>query len=185
MFFCQLLIGLYEFMEKTLWTIGHSNRTIEEFIQILLHYSIERIVDIRRLPGSDKYPWFNQDRLRESLKENGIEYVYLYLLSGRRPQRKESPNTEWRNKSFRAYADYMETDEFREGISELEKYALEKRSAIMCSEVLWWRCHRSMVADYMKSLGWYVINIFSIDKAEEHPYTSVAKIIDGKLRYRN
>ena len=93
---------------KILWTIGHSNRTIEEFTNILLHYKIERLVDIRALPGSDKFPWFNQDSLKQSLNEIGIDYQYLKLLSGRRPQRKDSPNTAWKNKSFRAYADRSE-----------------------------------------------------------------------------
>ena len=169
---------------KILWTIGHSNRTIEEFTNILLHYKIERLVDIRALPGSDKFPWFNQDSLKQSLNEIGIDYQYLKLLSGIRPQRKDSPNTACKNKSFRAYADYMETEPFKEGIAVLEDLASQKRTVIMCSEILWWRCHRSMVADYMKSIGWEVINIFTINKSEEHHYRSVARIVDGKLTYR-
>ncbi|MGL5691649.1 MAG: DUF488 family protein, partial [Bacteroidales bacterium] len=106
-------------MNNTIWTIGHSTRTGEHFIEVLKNYNIQVLVDIRTLPGSDKFPQFNQDRLSESLSQNGIEYVYIPRLGGLRPSHKDSPNIAWRNKSFRAYADYMETDAFKEGIKEL------------------------------------------------------------------
>lgn len=170
-------------MEKKIWTIGHSTRSIESFIHILKEYDIEVLADIRSLPGSDKYPQFNQDRLKDSLNQSGIQYEYIRQLGGLRPAKKDSLNIVWLNKSFRGYADYMETDEFRDGIDALISLAEEKKTAIMCSEVLWWRCHRSMVADYLKSLGWTVIHIENETKSEEHPYTSPARIVDGKLTY--
>ncbi|MGL4806976.1 MAG: DUF488 family protein [Bacteroidales bacterium] len=170
-------------MNNTIWTIGHSTRTGEHFIEVLKNYNIQVLVDIRTLPGSDKFPQFNQDRLSESLSQNGIEYVYIPRLGGLRPSHKDSPNIAWRNKSFRAYADYMETDAFKEGIKELLAKATFERTAMMCSEILWWRCHRSMVSDYLKSMGWTVIHIEDTGKSKEHPYTSAASIINGHLDY--
>ncbi len=170
-------------MNQTIWTIGHSTRTGEHFIEVLKSFGIEVLADIRTLPGSDKFPQFNQDRLSESLFQNGIRYVYIPRLGGLRPSHKDSLNIAWRNKSFRAYADYMQTDSFRQGIEELLVLAKENRTAIICSEILWWRCHRSMVADYLKSIGWIVIHIEDTGKFKEHPYTSAASIINGHLDY--
>lgn len=170
-------------MNQTIWTIGHSTRTGEHFIEVLKSFGIEVLADIRTLPGSDKFPQFNQDRLSESLSQNGIRYVYIPRLGGLRPSHKDSLNIAWRNKSFRAYADYMQTDSFRQGIEELLVLAKENRTAIMCSEILWWRCHRSMVADYLKSIGWTVIHIEDTGKFKEHLYTSAASIINGHLDY--
>jgi uncharacterized protein (DUF488 family) len=171
-------------MSKKLWTIGHSTHPIEEFISILHAYHIEMLVDIRSLPGSNKFPQFNKENLEISLPKEGISYQHLAILGGRRKVSKTSKNTAWRNASFRGYADYMETDAFKEGIEELKKLAEHKKVAIMCSEVLWWRCHRSMIADELKSEGWTVIHILSLSKSEEHPYTAPAKIVDGKLSYK-
>ncbi len=104
-------------------------------------------------------------------------------LGGRRKAKKDSVNTRWRHPAFRGYADYMQTEEFKKTIDLLEKIALEKRTAYMCSEAVWWRCHRSMVSDYLKIKGWQVMHIMSATKAEEHPFTSAAEIINGELRY--
>ena len=171
-------------MSKMLWTIGHSTHPIEEFISILHAYQIEMLVDVRSLPGSNKFPQFNKENLEISLPNEGISYKHLLILGGRRKVSKTSENTAWHNASFRAYADYMETDAFKEGIKELKELAKHKKVAIMCSEVLWWRCHRSMIADQLKSDGWIVMHILSLTKAEEHPYTAPAKIVNGKLTYR-
>ena len=170
-------------MSKTIWTIGHSTRNLADFINNLTEYNIEILVDIRSLPGSSKYPAYNQENLSMSLADFGIEYFHNTLLGGLRPTSKNSKNNVWKNKSFRGYADYMSTPEFAEGIKMLELTALKKRTAIMCAEILWWRCHRSMVADFMKSIGWKVIHIQDNNTNQEHPYTSPAKIIDGNLRY--
>lgn len=170
--------------KNTLWTIGHSTHSLEAFIELLTSNSIEVIVDVRSLPGSNKFPQFNKENLEISLPKVGIEYIHLLLLGGRRKINKNSQNTSWRNASFQAYADYMETEDFTSGITILKELANKKRVAIMCAEVLWWRCHRSMIADQLKSEGWTVRHIMSTTKNEEHRYTQPAKIIDGKLNYK-
>lgn len=167
----------------TLYTVGHSNRAAGEFIGLLLKNGIEVLADVRKLPGSNKYPHFNQDELASLLTGTGIRYVYLKELGGRRRQNKESRNTAWRNKSFRAYADYMETERFRRGVEDLLGYARQGRTAIMCSEAVWWRCHRALVADYLKSFGVTVYHIMGVTAARPHPYTSAARVIDGRLSY--
>lgn len=169
---------------NTIWTIGHSTRPIEEFIQILQHYQIEAIADIRKFPGSKKYPQYNKENLSRSLNETAIHYEHLEELGGRRKPDKDSENTRWRHPAFRAYADYMETPSFQAGIEKLLRLMLQYRTAYMCSEAVWWRCHRSLVSDYLKSRGYTVINILSMTKAEEHPYTSAAGFRDGQLTYK-
>lgn len=167
----------------TIYTIGHSTRSMEEFIALLQDFKIEILVDIRRFPGSKKYPHFNADNLTLSLPDAGIKYQPLLGLGGRRKIHKDSKNTRWRNASFQAYADYMETPEFEDAIKELSLIAQKSRTAIMCSEAVWWRCHRSMVADYMKAKGWKVLHIMAMDKATEHPYTKPAIIINDEVTY--
>jgi uncharacterized protein (DUF488 family) len=165
------------------WTIGHSTRSLDEFVQLLRENNIEALADVRSLPGSRKFPHFNAEALTESLPAAGIEYIPFKLLGGRRKVRKDSPHTVWRHPAFRGYADYMDTDEFKRGIDDLLDLARVKRTAIMCSEAVWWRCHRSMISDYLKSIGVTVIHIMGPGKTEEHPYTSAATIDDGKLVY--
>lgn len=168
---------------KTLWTIGHSTHSIELFTNILKAYNIQVIADIRRHPGSRKYPQFDQDALIVSLASHHIHYTYIPELAGRRKARPDSANTVWRNQSFRGYADYMETSDFLQGIRALTTLASEYRTAIMCAESVWWKCHRSMVADYMKSIGWTVIHIINEKQNKIHPYTSAANIESGRLTY--
>ena len=170
-------------VETTLWTIGHSTRSADEFLQLLAKYDIQVLADVRRFPGSRKYPHFNEEALRESLTAAGIEYVPMTELGGRRKARPDSKNTAWRNESFRGYADYMETVEFQAGIDRLLALAQRKRTAVMCSEAVWWRCHRSLIADYLKVRGVDVRHILSETKIEEHPYTSAARIQKGRLTY--
>lgn len=167
----------------TLFTIGHSTRSSEEFLDLLNSFHIRILADIRRLPGSRKFPQFDQDQLKKSLEENGIEYIYIENLGGRRKPSADSVNTVWRNKSFQAYADYMETESFADGAAELAKLAQEKPTAMMCSEAVWWRCHRSMVSDYFKAKGWEVLHIMVPGKATEHPYTSPARVEGDKVFY--
>jgi uncharacterized protein (DUF488 family) len=169
--------------EKRIWTIGHSNHELEFFIQNLKSFEIRTLVDIRGLPGSAKFPWFNKENLITSLPNNGISYVHLAELGGRRRVRKDSKNTGWRLDSFRGYADYMETEEFKEAVKELCKIAERNATSIMCAEVLWWRCHRSLVSDYLKWSGWNVIHIIGPRKSQEHHFTTPAKILDGRLIY--
>ncbi|CAN5833872.1 DUF488 domain-containing protein [soil metagenome] len=169
---------------KTIWTIGHSTHPFDEFVEMLMAFNIESVVDIRSFPGSRKFPQFNKEALEIYLPQNNIRYVHLKTLGGRRKAKPDSQNTSWRHAAFRGYADYMETDEFKDGIKELEKIALKQRTAYMCSEAVWWRCHRSMVSDYLKVKGWKVMHIMGSKKASEHPYTSPAKIVDGKLSYK-
>lgn len=171
--------------DKTIWTIGHSTRPMEEFISMLHSFNIELVADIRSFPGSRKFPQYNKEALSVSLPQNNIQYVHLKNLGGRRKVKPDSKNTAWRNAAFRGYADYMETDAFKEGITTLEKIALKQRTAYMCSEAVWWRCHRSMVSDYLKVRGWKVMHIMGIAKDEEHPYTAPSKIVNGELRYEN
>ncbi|CAN5625472.1 DUF488 domain-containing protein [soil metagenome] len=169
----------------TIWTIGHSTRTLNEFIAMLQSFKIKALADIRSFPGSRKFPHFNKEALEISLPENNIHYFHLRKLGGRRKVSKDSRNTVWRNPAFRGYADYMETDEFKEGITELERIAIEQPTAYMCSEAVWWRCHRSMVSDYLKVHGWKVMHIMGIGKEDEHPYTAPARIVNGELSYEN
>ncbi|HEX6981241.1 MAG TPA: DUF488 domain-containing protein [Balneolaceae bacterium] len=167
----------------TIWTIGHSNHSLEEFLTMLNSFEIELLADVRSYPGSNYVPHFNKENLQGSLPENDIEYVHLRRLGGRRKFHPDSENTVWRNKSFRAYADYMESDDFKKGAEKLAQMGKEKRTAYMCSEAVWWRCHRSMVSDYLKSKGWNVMHIMERGEAQEHPYTSPARIVNGNLIY--
>jgi uncharacterized protein (DUF488 family) len=169
--------------DNTIWTIGHSTHTLEELVLMLSSFEIRLVADIRSFPGSRKFPQFNKENLEVSLPQNGIQYIHVKKLGGRRKVNTDSKNSSWRHLAFRAYADYMETEDFKEGIAELEKIAREQRTAYMCSEAVWWRCHRSMVSDYLKAKGWKVMHIMAIGKEEEHPYTSPAKIVDGELSY--
>ena len=125
---------------KTVWTIGHSTRTLEELVEMVHSFQIEMVVDIRSYPGSRRYPQFNKEALEISLPENNIQYFHLKNLGGRRKVNPDSKNTAWRHLAFRGYADYMETDAFKEGIKDLEKIALKQQTAYMCSEAVWWRC---------------------------------------------
>ena len=182
------MIGLDSFGAVTMnalstWTIGHSTRTIEEFVDLLRHYQIEILVDVRHFPGSRRLPHFNQALLHDTLVTAGIRYEHLVELGGRRPVRADSHNVAWRNASFRGYADYMETQPFRDGVDRLLEIARAGRTAIMCSEAVWWRCHRSMIADYLKAMGVHVFHILGTKKAQEHPYTSAAHVVDGRLSY--
>ena len=169
--------------DVVLYTIGHSNREIDEFVKLLKKNEIEVLIDVRKIPGSTKYPHFNQDALSTTLNSADILYLYLKELGGRRKQNKDSINTIWKNKSFQAYADHMSTAEFLKGIDILLEYATQKRVAIMCAEAVWWRCHRALIADYLKSTGVEVYHIMSMTSKQLHPFTSAARIRNGKLFY--
>src|SRR5438045_5773370 len=142
-----------------IWTIGHSTRTIDKFISLLEEHGIKLLADVRLLPGSKRYPQFNKETLADSLGKVAICYEHFPELGGRRKPREDSPTTAWRNESFRGYADYMETEEFATAIARLQELAAACRTAIMCAEVLWWQCHRGLIADALKASGWLVLHI--------------------------
>jgi uncharacterized protein (DUF488 family) len=167
-----------------IFTIGHGRRDWDEFVALLQENQIEALADVRRFPGSRQYPQFGQGQMTEALPRVGIEYLHIPALGGRRPANADSPNTSWRNSSFRGYADYMETEAFADGIARLTDLASERRTAFMCSETVWWRCHRAMVADFLTSLGWTVWHILGPGDVKPHHYTEPARIVDGTLTYR-
>ena len=168
---------------STIWTVGHSTRPIEPFVEILQSALITTVADVRRFPGSRRYPQYNQQALADSLAAVGITYVWLPELGGRRQPRPDSSHTAWRNASFRGYADYMDTDAFKQGIDCAIALAEDGRVALMCSEALWWQCHRSLISDYLKIRSYCVIHLLAANEHEEHPYTSPAQIVDGQLSY--
>jgi uncharacterized protein (DUF488 family) len=165
-----------------IWTVGHSTRELADFLHLLEENNIEAIADVRSLPGSRKFPQFNSEDLEPALREAGMDYKLIKQLGGRRKVRPDSPHTVWRHKSFRGYADYMDTPGFEEGIEILIELAREKRTAIMCAEAVWWRCHRSMIADHLKARGAIVEHIMD-GKNVLHPYTSAARFENGRLYY--
>jgi uncharacterized protein (DUF488 family) len=167
----------------TLWTIGHSTHPIQEFLDLLHAQGVMHIADVRRFPGSRKYPHFNPDLLEPALAEGGIAYTPFPDLGGRRVPLPNSPHSAWRNEAFRGYADYMDTPEFAAAAERLAKLARADRVAVMCAEGVWWRCHRSMIADIFKAQGWKVLHILGMAEPREHPYTPVARIVNGELVY--
>ena len=167
-----------------IWTVGHSTRTIDEFISLLKANEVKVLADVRAWPGSKRYPQFNKEALAESLSVHGIRYEHFPELGGKRKSKPDSHNTAWRNASFRGYADYMETEQFQKGIKRLLDFAAETgATAIMCAEAVWWRCHRSLIADYLKSRGVEVLHVLGANKVEPHPYTLAARIVNGELSY--
>lgn len=185
-----------------IWTIGHSTRVIDEFISLLTENQIKLLADVRAFPGSKRYPQFNKEALAKSLNAQGIRYEHFAELGGKRKSRPDSRNTAWRNASFRGYADYMETEQFQKGIEHLLNLSRSDpesfrgrncdgweavtpwRTAIMCAEAVWWRCHRSLIADYLKARGVEVLHILGANKVDPHPYTPAARIVNGQLSYR-
>lgn len=169
--------------QHIVYTIGHSTHSWQDFLSMLQSFGIKNLVDIRRFPSSRKFPHFNKENLETTLKSSGIRYLHLVELGGRRQVQKDSKNSRWRNDSFRGYADYMETADFHKAITQLETIALSGPTAYMCSEAVWWRCHRSLVSDYLKAKGWAVLHIMAAGKEEEHPYTSPARIEGDRVFY--
>jgi uncharacterized protein (DUF488 family) len=160
-------------------TIGHSNRSIQEFLDILQVHQVQLVIDVRKLPGSRSNPQFNQDTLPQALEKYGIGYVHLPTLGGLRRRRLDSPNAGWKNASFQGYADYMLTPEFEEGLQELLEQARDKRAALMCAEAVPWRCHRSLIADALVVRGIAVEHIFNMSRSQPHVLRTWAHV-DGK-----
>jgi uncharacterized protein (DUF488 family) len=167
----------------TLWTIGHSTRSSEEFLSLLTAHGIGRLVDVRRYPGSRRYPHFHSDALAKSLSEVGLTYQHRPNLGGRRTARADSPNKGWKNASFRGYADYMHTKEFQQALEALMADAAQSRMVIMCAEAVPWRCHRSLIADSLLTRGWEVLHIIGPGKIQTHRLTAFAVQRRGQLLY--
>jgi uncharacterized protein (DUF488 family) len=168
---------------KEIFTIGHSTHSLEAFVNLLLRNEIELLVDVRRHPGSRHEPQFGEVALRGALAEQGIDYLHLPALGGRRRSRPDSPNIAWRNLSFRGYADHMETAEFRDGLEQLMALARSQRTAIMCAEAVWWRCHRALIADALTARGWQVWHIMGDGASKPHRLTGPAHVENGELAY--
>ncbi|MEP6514409.1 MAG: DUF488 domain-containing protein [Parafilimonas sp.] len=153
------------------------------FIKILKSFNIQLLADIRSFPGSKRFPQYNKENLLQTLPQYGISYQHFPGLGGRRKASKDSKNIAWKNEAYSGYADYMESETFKTEIVRLEEIALKQATAYMCSEAVWWRCHRSLVSDYLKYFDWLVLHIMGENKTEVHPYTSAARIVNGKLDY--
>lgn len=166
-----------------IFTLGHSTLPIESFIALLQTYGIERLADIRSMRGSRHNPQFNETELSRSLEFEHIDYVPLKELGGLRRARRDSPNTGWRNASFRGYADYMQTAEFQDALEALIRMSRQKPLTIMCAEAVPWRCHRSLVADALNVRGVPVIEILSRSNYRTHSLTSFAHVIGSCITY--
>jgi uncharacterized protein (DUF488 family) len=171
-------------MSEVIWTVGHSTRSFDELVRTLQEPRIELVVDVRRFPGSRRLPQFESATLQAELERHGIAYHWIAALGGRRRPDADSPNTGWTHAAFRAYADHIGSEEFAEGLGELLMLAGGLRTAIMCAEVLWWRCHRRLIADVLVSLGVTVVHLFAPGKSEIHRLRSPARLEDGRLTYR-
>lgn len=165
-------------MSNPVYTIGHSTRPIDEFIDLLKRNGVELLADIRTIPKSRRNPQYWQDALEASLGKAGIAYAYLPGLGGRRRASKDSVNTAWRNASFRGYADHMQTDEFAQELERLLELSRKRMTAIMCAEAVPWRCHRRLVADALLVRGYTVLEIISGGTPREHELTPFA-VVDG------
>ena len=168
----------------TIWTAGHGNRAAGEFIDLLHAAGVERLVDVRAYPASRRHPHFGRAALEESLAAAGIGYLWEgAALGGRRRPSKDSPNTALRNAAFRAYADHMATQEFREGAARLAELARDARPALMCAERLPWQCHRFLISDYLVAQGIRVVHLVGPASAQEHRLNSIARVREGGLVY--
>ena len=169
----------------TIWTFGHSTRSIDGLISILQAHEIETVVDVRRFPGSRRLPQFGSSELASSLATSGIAYRWIEELGGRRRPNPDSPNDAWDHPAFRAYADHLASDEFAAGLFELAMIAGGSRTTVMCAELLWWRCHRRLIADALTALGYEVRHIRDASAAELHRLAPPASLVDGVLSYES
>jgi len=169
-------------MPKTIYTIGHSNRSIEEFLRLLLKYNVEVLADVRRFPTS-KHEHFKSENLKKHLKKVGVEYVWFGSLGGYRKKILDaSPNIAIRSEGFRNYADFMLTDEFKQEIIKLADLAARRRTAIMCAEKFFWRCHRKFISDYLLLLGFEIVHIIN-DRTLKHKLSRQARIVNDTIIY--
>ena len=170
--------------QTVIYTVGHSNHSIDEFIALLKQHGIEALVDVRRFPSSRRLPYFNRPNLAEALEEHGIEYLWLESLGGHRKEGlSDSPNFGLKEDSFRNYADHMLSDEFRDGIDRLLAIADTKRTAIMCAEKSFYDCHRKLTSDFLVANGVAVQHILPDGKLEPHKLSEAAKVGNGRVTY--
>lgn len=169
--------------EPAVLTIGHSNRTWKDFLDLLRAHRVKRVIDVRSIPRSRHNPHFNRDVLSTKLRAARIGYVHLQKLGGLRHARRDSPNMGWRNTSFRGFADYMQTSEFEAGLHRLIKLVAQKRSAIMCAEAVPWRCHRSLIADALTVRGIRVDDIMSVKRSQVHSLIPFARVQGHRITY--
>ena len=168
-----------------MFSLGHSTRAIEEFVDLLREFGVTCLVDVRRFPSSKRHPHFAAEPLAAALAEAGVDYIHEPDLGGYRKPRPDSLNTGWRSDGFRAYADYMDTPEFRAALERLMERAGEEATAIMCAEATPWRCHRQLISDAVTALGWEVIHILGVGNTEVHGLNPSARVLeDGRLVYR-
>ncbi len=166
-----------------IYTVGHSTLLISDFVDLLKAHGIDLVADVRSIPGSRRNPQFNREALSASLRRAGIAYVHLGALGGFRRPSKDSVNTGWRNSAFRGYADHMSTPEFAAGFDELVSAAREKTVAVMCSEAVPWRCHRSLIGDALLSRGFRVLDILGRDEVRPHELTPFAEVRGDRITY--
>ncbi|MEO7366628.1 MAG: DUF488 domain-containing protein [Gemmatimonadaceae bacterium] len=169
--------------QDRVWTIGHSTRTLEEFVAILIAHDVDLIADVRRFPASRRLPHFNSAELEKGLEAAGIGYKWLPSLGGRRQAQFDSPNGGWAHSAFRGYADHIATDEFAEGLTDLLILSGGVQTAVMCAELLWWRCHRRIISDVLVSLEYDVVHIRYAGFSEKHKLAPPGRLIDGELTY--
>jgi len=168
---------------QTLWTIGHSTRSFEEFLALLEEYRIRLLADVRHFPGSRRVPWTAKVSLARALSDRSIAYEHFEDLGGFRKASHDSTNTAWHNSGFRGYADYMDTPEFSAALDRLIAVSRDRWTAIMCAEAVWWRCHRQLVADALVARGVEVRHISTGRAAPPHELTEFARVVDGKVSY--
>jgi uncharacterized protein (DUF488 family) len=167
----------------TIYTIGHSTRSFEEFLHLLRAHGVQQVVDVRTVPRSRRNPQFNRETLPETLAEAGIAYAHLPELGGLRKPRPDSTNDAWENASFRGYADYMQTPEFAAGLEHLLGLARELATAVMCAEAVPWRCHRSLIGDALLARGHGVEDILSPTRRSPHKMTRFAQVNGENVTY--
>jgi uncharacterized protein (DUF488 family) len=167
----------------TVWTVGHSNRPLEEFVRLLQARGATLVVDVRKMPGSRRNPQFGRDALPPALRRAGLEYVHAPRLGGLRRRRPDSPNTGWENASFQGYADYMLTPEFEKALQELLERAARERAVLMCAEAMPWRCHRSLIADALVVRGVAVQHILSASRTQAHVLRPWAHVEGTRITY--
>ena len=165
------------------FTVGHSNRSLDQLIAMLKEHGVEVLADVRTVPGSRRLPHFSRPALAALLPPRGMTYVYLPELGGFRRPRPDSPNEGWQNRSFRGYADYMETAEWRQGMERLLALAADRNLAVMCAEAVPWRCHRSLIADALVSRGVAVTHILGPGQARPHELTPFASVKGDRITY--
>lgn len=162
--------------QRTLFTIGHSARSWDEFVALLKTWKVQDLVDVRTVPRSRAYPWFGKEQMEKTIPKSGMSYVHLRALGGFRHAKKDAANKGWRNASFRGYADYMQTPAFEAGLNELNERRKKRRVCVMCSEAVWWRCHRRLIADAETARGIPVKHLMGERDATRHELTEFAVV---------